>query len=437
MIIKSIFPLVSIISLRFLGLFIVLPVVSLYALNLEGSNKFLVGFMIGAYALTQLLLQIPFGILSDKIGRKITLYIGLSIFIIGSLVCGFSDNIYTLIIGRFLQGSGAIGAVGTAMISDMAQEEERGKAMAFMGASIAISFAISMILGPLIGGYFGTEWLFFLTAILSILSMIILFFKVPNPPKITHDYDGSVGFFDIMKDPNLRKMNITNFLQKGLMTLAFFIIPIIITHHFHWEKHELWKAYAPAMIFGLIAMGPSAVLGEKKGKSKLMLGVGIVFFLLGYLLLGYAKSVEIFITGIIIFFIGFNIHEPLMQSMASKYAKIHQKGASLGLFNAFGYAGTFIGGTLGGYFLHNHSVMQVTWLVTIICIGWFWIIYTLDNPAFHKNIYLKNQEFDEEKTKILHDVNGIIEWYKRGDTLVIKYNCTKIKDNEILKFIKS
>ncbi len=436
MIVKSIFPLVSIIALRFLGLFIVLPVVSLYALNLEGSNKFLVGVMIGAYALTQLLLQVPFGMLSDKIGRKVTMYIGLFIFLLGSLVCGFADNIYILILGRFLQGSGAIGAVGTAMISDMVKEETRGHAMAFMGASIALAFAASMVLGPVIGGYYGTQWLFFLTAILTFIAMAILYLKVPNPPQISHDYDANADFVAIMKDKNLRRMNITNMLQKGLMTLAFFIIPIIISQKFGWEKSELWKAYVPAMILGLISMGPSAVFGEKKGKAKLMLGVGIAFFLVGYLLLGYSKSVEMFIAGIVVFFVGFNMHEPLMQSMASKYSKIHQKGASLGVFNAFGYAGTFTGGIVGGYILQNHGVMPIAWIVTIICAVWFWIIYTLDNPALHKNIYLKSGEFDEESTKELHGLNGIIEWYKRGETLVVKYDSSQIKDDEILKIVR-
>ncbi len=391
--------------------------------------------MIGAYALTQLLLQIPFGILSDKIGRKIAMYIGLFIFMVGSLVCGFADDIYTLILGRFLQGSGAIGAVGTAMISDMVKEEVRGHAMAFMGASIAMAFAVSMALGPLIGGHYGTQWLFFLTAFLTLVAMFILYVKVPNPPKITHDYDKNAKFLPIMRDKNLRKMNITNFLQKGLMTLAFFVIPITIYHDFGWEKSELWKAYVPAMILGLLAMGPSAILGEKKGKSKLMLGIGIACFMVGYLLLGYAKNVELFIVGIVIFFVGFNMHEPLMQSMASKYSKVHQKGASLGIFNAFGYAGTFMGGLIGGYILHNHGIMQIAWIVSIICFWWFWIIYALDNPAFHKNIYLKSGEFSQEGTKNLHTLNGLIEWYKRDGSLVIKYDCKKTNEEEILKIV--
>ena len=147
---KTIFPLSLIISLRFLGLFIVLPVLSIYALRLDGSSELLVGITIGGYAITQMVLQIPFGIMSDKIGRKITIFIGLVIFSIGSLVCGFSEHIYTLMLGRFLQGAGAIGAVGTAMISDMVKEEVRAKAMAIMGGCIAATFAISMMAGSLI-----------------------------------------------------------------------------------------------------------------------------------------------------------------------------------------------------------------------------------------------------------------------------------------------
>lgn len=429
-ILRPIVPVIFVIALRFLGLFIVLPVVSLYALNLEHSNKFLVGIMIGAYALTQLFLQIPFGILSDKIGRKITLIFGLVIFIIGSLICGYATDIYTLIIGRFLQGSGAIGAVGTAIITDMVNEEQRAKAMALMGGSIGIAFALSMVLGPLIAGHFGVNWLFYLTAILSIIAIFLLIFYVPNPPKITYEHEKNIGFFEIMRDKNLFSMNITNFLQKGLMTLAFLIIPILMVHKFGWNSQELYKAYAPAMICGLLVMGPSAIFGEKKGKSKLILSIGILCFIFSYLLLGYTNDVFWFIFGVVVFFIGFNVHEPIMQSMTSKYAKAHQKGASLGLFNAFGYAGTFLGGMLGGYILHEHSSMQIAWIVSVVCILWLGIIYILDNPFYHKNIYLKNANIDTSK---LANINGIIEWYYKNEDLTIKYDSKKVDEQSILK----
>ena len=186
--IKSIIPLSSIVALRFFGLFLVLPVISIYAVNFTNSSTFLIGIAVGCYALTQMIFQVPFGMISDKLGRKTTIIIGLIIFIIGSIICAISSNIYILIFGRLLQGAGAISAVVTAMISDIVKEEQRPKAMAIMGASIALSFAIAMIAGPSISSYFGMGSLFNITAILTIISIFILIKYVPNPPKISHTY---------------------------------------------------------------------------------------------------------------------------------------------------------------------------------------------------------------------------------------------------------
>jgi predicted MFS family arabinose efflux permease len=431
---KTVFPLSLIISLRFLGLFIVLPVLSLYALQLEGSNEFLVGITIGGYAITQMLLQIPFGILSDKIGRKITIFIGLLIFIIGSLICGFAEHIYTLMAGRFLQGAGAIGAVGTAMISDMVKEEVRAKAMAIMGGSIAASFAISMMLGSIIGGYYGVDKLFFITTALSILAIIILYTKVPNPPKIVHHYGADEAEIKhIFKDKDLMKMNITNMLQKGMMTLAFMVIPIVMIQEYGFVKKELWMVYLPAMICGVLAMGPSAILGEKKHRAKEMLMVGVIFFGISYLMMGYSHSAIWFIAGVVFFFIGFNIHEPLMQSMASKYAKIHQKGAALGVFNTFGYAGTFVGGVFGGFFLQHFGMMQIAWVIFLVCVAWLFLIASLKNPGVNKNLYLSYDTINLERIAHLLHVKGIIEWYKNESehVLVVKYD-SKSTDKETI-----
>lgn len=436
---KTIFPLSLIISFRFLGLFIVLPVLSVYALHLEGSNEFLVGVTIGGYALTQMFLQIPFGILSDKIGRKITIFVGLVIFLIGSLVCAYSDTIYGLMIGRFLQGAAAIGAVGTAMISDMVKEEVRGKAMAIMGGCIAASFAISMMLGSLIGGFYGVDKLFYITAALSIFSMIVLYTKVPNPPKIIHHYGADERELKhILKDKDLMKMNITNMLQKGMMTLAFMVIPIIMVQEFGFAKKELWMVYMPAMICGVLAMGPSAILGEKKHLSKEMLMIGVAFFAISYVMMGYAKSAPWFIIGVVVFFIGFNMHEPLMQSMASKYAKVHQKGAALGVFNTFGYGGTFVGGVFGGYFLQNFGIMEIAWVIFTICILWLFLIASLKNPSHNKNIYLPYASVDLSRAEHLHQVKGVVEWYKNESEqiLVVKYDSEKTDKETILAVLE-
>ncbi len=435
---KKIMPITSIIGLRFMGLFIVLPVLSVYALGLKGSNEFLVGVTIGGYALTQMILQVPFGMLSDKIGRKITISIGLVIFIIGSLICAVSGDIYTLMLGRFIQGAGAIGAVATAMISDMVKEEVRAKAMAMMGGTIALSFALSMMIGPLVGGYWGVDKLFYLVAIFSVLAIIVLYTKVENPPKISHSYDNSnTKLLEILQNRDLMKMNITNMLQKGMMTLAFLIIPIIMFKEFGWEKKDLWMVYMPAMVFGILAMAPSAIIGEKKHKAKEMLMLGIILFALSYAVMGFAHSSTLFIVGVIIFFIGFNMHEPLMQSMASKYPRIHQKGTALGIFNSFGYIGTFIGGVFGGYFLQNYGMKEIAIVVIVVAFLWLFLVASITNPKINKNLYLSFTKIDLQKAKNLHDIDGIIEWYKNEseEILIIKYNSLDTNKEEIENFL--
>ena len=436
---KTIMPITAIVALRFMGLFIVLPVLSVYALGLKGSNEFLVGITIGGYALTQMVLQVPFGILSDKIGRKITIALGLLIFIIGSLICAVSTDIYMLMLGRFVQGAGAIGAVATAMISDMVKEEVRAKAMAVMGGSIAASFALSMMIGPLVGGYFGIDKLFYLVAFLALASIVVLYTKVQNPPKIQHNYAPSEKQLgDILKNKDLMKMNATNMLQKGMMTLAFLIIPIIMVKEFGWIKKDLWMVYAPAMVFGVLAMAPAAIIGEKYHKAKEMLILGIAFFGTSYAIMGHAHSATVFIVGVVVFFIGFNMHEPLMQSMASKYPKVHQKGAALGIFNSFGYIGTFIGGVFGGYFLKNYGIEEIAWVVVIVAVPWLFLVASLTNPKTRKNLYISLDEVNLEKAEKLHDIEGIIEWYqnKTDHTLTVKYNTLQTNEEEIQNFLR-
>jgi predicted MFS family arabinose efflux permease len=349
-----------------------------------------------------------------------------------------SDDIYTLMIGRFVQGAGAIGAVATAMISDMVKEEVRAKAMAIMGGSIAMTFALSMMIGPLVGGYWGTDKLFFLVAIFAIIAIVILYTKVENPPKIKHSYDNSEKqLLDILKNRDLMKMNITNMLQKGMMTLAFLTIPILMAKEFGWVKKELWMVYIPAMVFGVLAMAPSAIIGEKYHKAKEMLMLGIVFFATSYAIMGYASSATVFIVGVIVFFIGFNIHEPLMQSMASKFPKIHQKGAALGIFNSFGYIGTFIGGVFGGYFLQHYGMQEISWVIIAVSFIWVFLVASITNPKINRNIYLNFADINLDKAEKLHDIDGIIEWYRNESesTLIVKYNTLDTKQETIEEFL--
>jgi MFS family permease len=430
---KSILPLSSIIALRFLGLFLVLPVISVYAMNLEGSSTTLVGIVIGGYALTQMIFQVPFGVMSDKLGRKGTIVLGLVLFAIGSLVCAVSTDILTLMLGRLLQGAGAIGAVVTAMISDLVKEEQRPKAMAMMGMSIAGAFAISMVAGPTIGAAFGIEVLFYITMVLALISIYVLLKKVPNPPHITHTYNGKVNLKEVLLNANSIKMNITNFLQKGLMTFAFMIIPMVLIKNFSWELSELWKVYVPAMIFGVLAMGPAAVIAEKQGKFKEILVIGIGFFALSYLVIGFATSATVFAIGVVIFFVGFNMHEPIMQSLASKFAKVHQRGLVLGIFNSAGYLGTFLGGVIGGIFYEDVSLSTLVVVIAVVCLIWAVLIISMPNPIKKKFLYLPLDKYDLEKTSILKNNDAIDEWYINNteNIIAIKYDDEKISEHKI------
>ena len=433
---KKVLPLSSILFLRFLGLFLVLPVLSVYALDLEGATPLLVGVIVGGYALTQAIFQVPFGTLSDKIGRKPTILIGLLMFLVGSLICAYSTDIYTLMFGRFLQGAGAIGSVIPAMIADLVEEEIRGKAMAVMGGFIAISFAISMALGPVIASSFGISTIFLITGGLAVIAILLLFTKVPTPPKIKHVYHDDSKTIDILKDNNLLNMIIINAMQKGLMTMAFVLIPILLTkpeYGFNWEKSELWMAYVPAMIAGFLAMAPAAILGEKKNIPKQIFLVSIVLFLAAFLIFGFATSSTVFVAGVVFFFMGFNMMEPLVQSMISKFARVHQKGAALGMSNSAAYFLTFLGGTFAGLFLDISDKETLTTIVAGVTIVWLiWTALKLQNPIKHSHLYISQDDVDLDKLANLEHAH-IAEWFinETENVVIIKYVTGAIEEDAL------
>lgn len=430
---KSILPLSFIIATRFFGLFIVLPVLSLYALELQGANEFLTGLLIGIYALMQMLFQVPFGVLSDKIGRKKALCLGLVVFIIGSAICAVANDIWIMMIGRALQGSGAVGAVATAMISDFVKEEQRSKAMAIMGACIGLAFALSMVLSPLLSQHFGLASLFWISIVLTVLCIVLLYTAVPKEPKITAK-SPKTPILQLLKQKNLALMNLTSFMQKMLIAIAFFIIPLVLVR-FDYPKSELWLVYAWAMIAGFWAMGVAGALGERRGLSKLLLLVGVGIFALAFALMSLAfelgaYSVGIFIAGVVVFFVGFNLHEPIMQSVASKFALANERGAALGVFNAFGYGGSFLGGLVSGLAWEFLSMLELTVVLLIIICAWFVLLCFLKSPSDFKNLYLAlDTKLD---TNALSSHKGIVEIYTNSTQLVIKYD-SKIIDEKALK----
>jgi MFS family permease len=217
------------------------------------------------------------------------------------------------------------------------------------------------------------------------------------------------------------------------MTLAFLIIPIVMVHEFGVDKSSLWQVYLPSLLLGIFAMGASAVFGEKRQKSKAMLMLGVVLFGVSYLIMGYAKTPWIFILGVVVFFVGFNIHEPLMQSLASKYARVHERGTALGVFNSFGHFGTFMGGALGGWLYAQFGLEAISWIVGVTAVIWLVILGTLQNPHRTKNLYLPLAQINMDNISALKAISGVVEWY-RNETealLIVKYDGEIIDEGRI------
>lgn len=429
---KNIISLSIVIGSRFFGLFIVLPVLGIYAFNLEGANKILVSLLMGIYALMQMILQIPFGALSDKIGRKKTIAIGLIIFIIGSIICASTNNIYIMIFGRFLQGSGAIGSVATAMIADFTKEENRSKAMAIMGMSIGLSFALSLIISPIISAKFGFNSLFLISAFVSLIGLILLFVAVSKEP-IIKMVDEKIPLKIVLKNKDIVIITFVNFFQKMLMNSIFLLIPYELGKNFLYPKEEFYKIYLLCVIFGLISMALSGIFADKKKISKNIILGAILCFIAGFFFIAISsnfKILSLFVFGVVTFFIGFNSLEPILQSLISKYAKSNQKGATIGAFNLFGYLGNFLGGFLPLIMYLNNGVNYFCAIILICGIFLFFVVLnSLRNPYIFKNLYLnKKASINLEK---IASLKGVEDVYETKDNIVIKYNSILTNEDKL------
>ncbi|RDU56655.1 MFS transporter [Helicobacter sp. MIT 99-5507] len=434
-------------GLRFFGLFVVMPVLSLYAISLNIDHKddmALVGFAISAYAISQIVFQIPFGILGDRYSKRNVIAFGLVIFIIGSLICAYATSIEMIIIGRIIQGAGAIGSVVSAKITDLVLEEKRGSAMAFMGIAIFISFILAMIVGPSAGMKYGVDKLFILTAILSFFSIILLYTLVPKAPHLEYlSTKGVSKYKNIIKNKNIMILNLSVLIQKFLMTFAFTIIPVVLVHHLGMNEKNIWIVFALSAIIGLFMIIPSMIISEKYKKPKIVLLFGIILFCLAFVFMGMGdakQNLMIYSIGVILFFGAFCIQEPILQNLASKYPKMQEKSLSLGIFTTFGYLGSFFGGIIGGKLFNHIDFVYIAIFVFIFMIVWFVILLRLINPSLQENLYIS---LDKDITNLdsINSLNGVIESYinKSQKLLIIKYNnkiVSKEKlSNEIRKFL--
>ncbi|EDM23551.1 Major facilitator superfamily MFS_1 [Caminibacter mediatlanticus TB-2] len=286
---------------------------------------------------------------------------------------------------------------------------------------MALSFALSMILGPTIGAKYGVDKLFLLTAILALISIFITLTKIPNPPKITHHMQ-KASLKEIITNKELLKLFFSGFMQKGLMSTFFLLIPLIFTQKFGYLKTELWKVYIPALIFGFFALPLGAILAEKKGKGKLVfilsaisITTALILFLIGYQLNNYFIAQ----LGVIIFFFGFNLLEPVLQSFVSKVAFASQKATALSISNTIQYLGIFLGGAVAGYFL-KHSMLK-TFLIIATIVGIIWIIALLSMKPIQKFKVVEYEKFDKNFIEELKLEKNVYDFYEKDGKLIVRY----------------
>lgn len=375
--------LASILSLRMLGLFMILPVFSLYTSTLQDTTPTLMGIAMGIYGLSQAVLQIPFGMLSDHYGRRRIIAIGLCLFILGSIIAATSHSIYWIILGRTLQGAGAVGSTIIALLADLTREEQRTKAMAIAGMTIGASFALAMMLGPLFAKWFNLFWL---AAMLGILAIVVLYSWVPTPISLTFHPETETEpkqFLALLKQSELLRLNSGIFLLHAVLTASFIVLPLSLQNVAGLAHDQQWQLFLPTLLLAFILSVPFLLLAERKRQVKryflasiLVLVISeLLFWLFSYHLLLSALS-------LLLFFTAFSLLEAFLPSLISRTAHRTRKGTALGIYSSSQFLGIFVGGTLGGWLYGAFGPTNVYLFCAALMVIWFAIAFGMKKPQY-------------------------------------------------------
>lgn len=405
--------LASIYGLRMLGMFLILPIFSIYAETLPGGeNHLLIGLALGAYGLTQAMFQLPFGMASDRFGRKRMIYIGLVLLVIGSLIAALATDLTTVIIGRAIQGAGAVSAVVTALVADLTREEHRTKAMAMIGGTIGITFALSLILGPALNQWIGIPGIFMLTGVLAVLAMLDVKFLVPDPIVSRFHSDAEAApskLKDVMKDMQLMRLNFGIFALHAAQMAMFVVVPFAIKQTSGMSENDHWLIYLPVMVLSFALMVPAIIYGEKKARLKQVF-VGAIAIMLAAQLL-FAGSIDAFwgiIISLSVYFIAFNILEATLPSIISKLAPAASKGTAIGVYNTAQSLGIFVGGVVGGYLSHYHGFASVFVFCSVLMAMWLIAALSMKTPPAVKSKMYHLEEMTKAAAKNLSTRLGAV-----------------------------
>ena len=388
--IKSTLGIAFIYILRMLGLFIVLPIMSLHLTDLsEYSSTFMIGLAFGMYGLTQALFQIPFGILSDKFGRKKMILLGLFIFLVGSIFIYFSQSLIMIIIGRGLQGAGAISAVLLALLADLTTDSARTKSMAIIGASIGLTFGISIVLSPILNSYLGFENIFLMIAILTLIAMGVLIRYIPAPINLAKNKDNKTSYQQVIFDKVFLKLDLGIFSLHASQIIMFMMIPVMLNNIGYPIKYH-WQIYLPVFVLSILAIVPMILLSSKKQMLKtFFLGSIILLILVQYLFINWSDNKQNIMIILLIYFVGFNFLEATLPSLISRLSPKNLKGLVLGAYNTSQSLGIFMGGILGGFIASRYGNQAIFIVSALFLLIWLFTMIKFIFPANRKDLVLK------------------------------------------------
>ena len=397
---RATWSLASIYALRMLGLFMILPVLSLFAQELEGSTDALMGLAIGIYGISQAILQIPFGLMSDRFGRKKIIIIGLILFLIGSIIAALSTTIYGVLLGRAIQGSGAIAAPIMALVADLTQEVHRTKAMALIGLSIGVSFGVAITAGPVIAGFIGVHGIFWLIAALSLIAIWVVCYRVPNPRQSKVHRDAELvpdQFSTILKNKELLRLNYGIFILHAILTASFVVVPLLMRDA-GLLPAEHWKVYLPVFIISMAAIIPFVILAEKKRKMKpVFIGAIAALVLADLGLMQFNATLSGIIAFLWLFFTGFNLLEATLPSLISKTAPADLRGTAMGVYSTSQFLGAGIGGGVGGWCYGAYGAAGVYLFCALAATTWLILSLSMKPPRYWANLLISLEKISEQK----------------------------------------
>jgi predicted MFS family arabinose efflux permease len=402
---------------RMLGLFMILPVFALYAGGLKGVTPALTGLAIGIYGVTQAALQIPAGLLSDRIGRKPVIIGGLVLFAAGSLLAALAHSIYIIILGRAIQGAGAIAAAIMALVADLTREEHRIKAMAMIGMSIGMSFALAMVLGPILNHWIGVPGIFAVTAVLAVLAIGVIAFLVPKPveSRVHRESEAIPAQFGrVLRQPDLLRLDIGILLLHCILTATFVVTPLVLRDEAGLAASKHWEVYLPVLLGSVLAMVPFIIQAEARGRMKAVFLGAVAMLSLVQLGLYLAPVTLVNVVVLLwLFFTAFNLLESILPSLVSRVAPPDCRGTAMGFYSSSQFFGAFLGGSLGGWLHGEFGVHSIYLAAALVGVLWLLVAAGMKVPEKASNVLYRfdslGPEELEQRVAQLRALAGVAE----------------------------